>query len=204
MQTTSSDVLPKRSRYYQSVIDINLMEKGVNYSRLKRSYVIFICTFDPFDRGRHIYHFENLCREDPSIRLADETGKIFLNTKGTMDDVDGKLRNLLNYFESSVPQDSFTRELDDAVNKAREHKEWRREYMNWLTWETDIREEARAEGRAEAIIELLEDRFHVPKDVKQTILSQTDLEKLQAWLKLAVKSNTLEEWEKAAGLLPGE
>ncbi len=96
--------------------------------------------------------------------------------------------------------------------------------MKWLTWETDIREEAREEGlaegraegkaeglekgriegKAEAIIELLEDRFHVPKDVRQTILSQTDLEKLQAWLKLAVKSNTLEEWKKAAGLLPGE
>ena len=36
--------LPKRSRYYQGIIDLNLIEKGVTYSALNQSFVIFICT----------------------------------------------------------------------------------------------------------------------------------------------------------------
>ena len=112
----------------------------------KGSYIIFICTFDPFGGSRYIYHFENLCREDPAIRLKDGTEKVFLNTKGTRDDVGEDLRRLLEYFESMVPRDAYTRELEDAVAEAREHTEWRREYMKLEAWEQRIRWEGRSEG----------------------------------------------------------
>lgn len=148
MQIRNTGELPLRSRYYQSVIDINMIEKGLDYKLLKKNYVIFICTFDLFGRGRHIYHFENLCREDSSVRLEDGTEKIFLNTKGT-DDVDEELRGLLDYFESLVPQDTFTRELDEAVIAARLHKEWRQEYMKLEMMMQDSREEGKLEGKAE-------------------------------------------------------
>ena len=46
MQTTTYKELPKRSRYYQGIIDLNMIEKGESYDILKESYVIFICTFD--------------------------------------------------------------------------------------------------------------------------------------------------------------
>jgi len=52
MQIENVGYLPKRSRYYQSVIDINLLEKGTKYEALKTSYVIFICSFDLFGRRR--------------------------------------------------------------------------------------------------------------------------------------------------------
>lgn len=48
MQTTKYEELPKRSRYYQDIIDLNLIEKGEAYDILNTSYVIFICTFDFF------------------------------------------------------------------------------------------------------------------------------------------------------------
>lgn len=153
MQARNTGELPVRSRYYQSVVDINLIEKGLDYEQLKKNYVIFICTFDLFCRGRHIYHFENLCREDPTVRLEDGTEKIFLNTKGTIDDVDGELRSLLDYFESLVPQDAFTGELDEAVAVAREHKEWRQEYMKLELMMMDSRREGRAEGEKVKLIE---------------------------------------------------
>ncbi|MCM1570204.1 MAG: hypothetical protein NC081_12295, partial [Roseburia sp.] len=85
----------------------------------------------------------------PSIRLEDGTEKIFLNTKGTRKDVDEELLNLLNYFESREPQDAYTRELEEAVTKAKEHKEWRMEYMKLHLWEMDVRAEGREEGREE-------------------------------------------------------
>lgn len=161
MQARNTGELPMRSRYYQSVVDINMMEKGMDYELLKKNYVIFICTFDLFGRGRHIYHFENFCREDPAVRLQDGTEKIFLNTKGTLHDVDGELRSLLDYFESLVPQDAFTGELEEAVTAARVHKEWRQEYMKLELMMMDSRREGKAEGRAEGrtegeIIKLIE------------------------------------------------
>ncbi|MBR3623166.1 MAG: Rpn family recombination-promoting nuclease/putative transposase, partial [Selenomonadaceae bacterium] len=49
MQTTNDypSLLPKRTRYYQSLIDLNVLRKSQDYTELKKSYVIFICTFDP-------------------------------------------------------------------------------------------------------------------------------------------------------------
>lgn len=157
MQAKNEGDLPERSRYYQAVIDINLIEKGAHYKALKKSYIIFICTFDPFGRGKHIYHFENLCKEDPSIKLNDGTEKVFLNTKGTKEandslDVEEDLRNLLAYFESKVPQDAYTGELEEAVTAAREHREWRREYMKLEAMTQRIRWEGRTEGEITKLV----------------------------------------------------
>ncbi|MCM1049582.1 MAG: Rpn family recombination-promoting nuclease/putative transposase [Clostridiales bacterium] len=146
MQARNTGVLPIRSRYYQAVIDINLIEKGMDYEKLGKNYIIFICTFDLFGKGRHIYHFENLCIEDTTIRLNDGTEKIFLNTKGKMNDADKELINLLKYFDSLVPQDAFTEELDKEVLEARLHRKWRHEYMKLEVMMWDSKREGIAEG----------------------------------------------------------
>lgn len=51
MQTTENRNIPMRTRYYQGMIDLNILEKGDNYKDLKRSFVIFVCTFDLFGEG---------------------------------------------------------------------------------------------------------------------------------------------------------
>ena len=51
MQPTKKTNLPKRSRYYQGMIDLNLIERGADFNELKKSYVIFICLEDPFKEG---------------------------------------------------------------------------------------------------------------------------------------------------------
>ena len=61
--------IPKRLRYYQGNIDLDLISKGEDYRKLAKSYIIFICTFDLFNKGRHKYTFETVCKEDNSIRL---------------------------------------------------------------------------------------------------------------------------------------
>lgn len=48
MQMLKNTSLGKRSRYYQSQIDMELLLKGSNYDELPNTYVIFICDFDPF------------------------------------------------------------------------------------------------------------------------------------------------------------
>ena len=51
MQTGRKKELPKRSRYYQSVADVSTTPTGAKYRHLPDNILIFICTFDPFDRA---------------------------------------------------------------------------------------------------------------------------------------------------------
>ena len=129
MQTVENRNIPKRTRYYQGMIDLNILEKGENYKSLKKSFVIFICTFDLFGKGRHIYTFENRCIQDTSLSLGDDTIKIILNTKGTMDDVTPELKSLLDFIDGEEPRDEFTKELEAAVKAVRKNEKWRLDYM---------------------------------------------------------------------------
>ena len=45
MQRGNNRNLPKRLRYYQGNIDLDLITKGEDYRMLPKSYIIFICTF---------------------------------------------------------------------------------------------------------------------------------------------------------------
>ena len=44
---------------------------------MRPSYVIFICTFDPFGKSLYRYSFRNVCREDGTLELRDEAYKLF-------------------------------------------------------------------------------------------------------------------------------
>lgn len=129
MQTAENRNIPKRSRYYQGMIDLNILEKGENYKDLKRSFVIFVCTFDLFGEGRHIYTFENRCIQNTELGLGDGTAKIILNTKGTMNDVTPEMKKLLDFIDGKEPEDDFTRELEEAVQSVRKNEKWRLDYM---------------------------------------------------------------------------
>ena len=50
VQTGHKKELPKRSRYYQSVADVSTTTTGTKYRDLPENILIFICTFDPFNR----------------------------------------------------------------------------------------------------------------------------------------------------------
>ncbi len=147
MQAANDDDLAKRSRYYQSIIDMELLDKGLPYEELNQSFVIFICNFDLFGKGRHIYTFKNLCTEDTYIHLKDETTKIFLNAKGILDDANPELKAFLNYVSTGIPSDdTFIKRLDDEVKKARTNKKWRREYMKYHVNMMIAKKKGRKEG----------------------------------------------------------
>ena len=120
------EILPKDFLHIYIEKDL---EKGEDYRSLKKSFVIFVCTFDLFGQGRHVYTFENRCVQDLELPLSDDTVKIILNTKGILDDVSVEMKSLLDYIDGKEPEDDFTKELDDAVNEVRDNEKWRLEYM---------------------------------------------------------------------------
>ena len=63
------------------------------------------------------------------------------------------------------------------------------------------REEGRAQGKAESIIDFLNDIGKLPDSLENLIMEQTDAQTLQKWLKLAAKASSIEEFEKTIGLI---
>ena len=153
MQTTLKRNLPKRSRYYQGMIDINLLNKSRDYSKLKKSFVIFICTFDPFNKDSYVYTFRNTCKEYPEMELDDDTYKIFFNTKGEKGDISQDLKELLEYIQTSeVPEkctDPLIKDMDHALQMARNNEEWRNDYMTLELMQQEKFEEGKEKGREE-------------------------------------------------------
>ena len=76
--------LPKRSRFYQAVLDSNLLPPGsVDFNKLNRAFIILIMPFDPFGKGFYKYTFRMKCEECPNLELQDDATRIFLNCHGT-------------------------------------------------------------------------------------------------------------------------
>ena len=83
MQQRNTYNIPKRSRFYQGVIDVSLLEPGeTDFNKLNDSCMVFIAPFDIFERGLYRYTFEGVCRECPDLKLNDGALRIFINTKG--------------------------------------------------------------------------------------------------------------------------
>lgn len=152
MQRGKRRELPKRSRYYQGSIDLDLIAAGEPYENLKDSFIIFICTFDPFQEGRHLYTFRNTCKENPNLCLGDGTTKVFLNTKGKIDDVDPEMLEFLAYVENST--DTFAaqaaspliKEIHKKVTEVKQSKELEVEYMTLFQRDRENIEQGREEG----------------------------------------------------------
>ena len=51
----TDEELAKRMRYYQSQMDADHLARGKDYVELKKTIIIFICPFDPYKRGWHLY-----------------------------------------------------------------------------------------------------------------------------------------------------
>lgn len=155
MQTSdNSKWLPKRTRYYQAMIDLNTLAKGSTYKQLPESYIIFVCTFDPFDKSRKVYTFTNQCHED-NLELKDGSTKIFYNTTGTVGDVDEDIENFLNYIATKTVKGDFVRKVANEVEKLKAHDALKLEYMSYFARMTDERDEGRLERLLENIKSLV-------------------------------------------------
>lgn len=148
-QSLDNLALPRRARFYQSMMDNDALEKNQNYRELMDSKIIFICTFDPFNLGFPIYTFSNRCSEDPSISLYDGCTKYFYNVTADTSKIPNDLKAFFRYTVSGEVADELTREIDDIVRIGRTNEAWRDEYMQINIFEQDAKEEGRAEGRAE-------------------------------------------------------
>lgn len=153
VQRDDTKNIPKRSRYYQALIDSKLLEIGdSHYEKLKRVYMIMIMPFDLFDRNRYMYTFRMSCIEEPDLALEDDAYRIFLNTKGKdAENIRPELKALLEFFENpseEVAQRSGNERIlriQQRVKSLKDNAEVGVKYMR--AWEE--KEFARQEGLIE-------------------------------------------------------
>ena len=147
--------LPRRSRFYQSLMDGRLLKPGESdFNQLKDICLIIIAPFDIFGYEKYQYTFEMRCREVPQLSMEDGATRIFLNTHGkNPEDVSPELVELLYYMEHSNQrtsvsyQSSRVRELQGNVNTIVENEEMGVRFMQ--AWEELLLE--RQEGREEGL-----------------------------------------------------
>ena len=143
--------LPKRSRFYQSVMDTDFLQKGNSYRRLPEGKVLFICTFDPFEKNQSKNTFTKSCEEIPGLKLEDGTTCMFYNCTCITYGLSTERKAFYEYVVTGRRKEGLTSRIEEAVSQARRNEKWRAEYMKELLHEDDIREEARTEGLREGI-----------------------------------------------------
>lgn len=156
--------LPRRSRYYEGIMDGKLLPPGtVDFNKMNDIFIIIIAPFDLFGQKKYMYTFKMTCQEDPTILLNDGATRIFLNTCGENDDeVSPELVELLHYIENTTQEMADTckstkiREMQKRICNIKSSEEVGVKYMQ--LWEEKIIEQdaAREEGREEGQTEILQ------------------------------------------------
>ena len=127
MQVKDTGELPERSRYYQGVMDVDMLKSGEPYRALKESHVIFICLKDIFKQGLAHYTFENLCLQNPRISLGDRSLKHFFVAENyDRIESDKELKAFLKMLMTGRTEDSYTRELELCTAKAKQNAQTRK------------------------------------------------------------------------------
>lgn len=201
MQAIKQPALGRRSRYYHSQIDMELLLRGAGYPELPNTYVIFICDFDPFGERKYCYTFENCCLEVPNINLDDGSKSIFLSTYGQNEtEVPKEMVKFLKYVKADLSdsmqdfEDDFVNSLQNTVKSIKASREWEERFMRLQEILRDERAEGKAEGKAESVLELLAELGTVSKELETQIMSEQEISVLTSWLKLAAKSDSIEQF----------
>ena len=197
------EALPRRVRFYHAKIDAGNLMVGEDYSALRNVVVIFITTYDPFDRNRMVYTIKNSCVEEPDLPYEDGAMTIFLYTKGTEGKPPEELVQLAQYMENSTAGNAKSEDLarlHEMVTKVKADREVGLAYMKAV----EIEKRIRAEGQAEDVLVLLGRKGIVPSDVECAIRAQTDAEVLTEWLLLAADAKTVGEFQEQMGSISGK
>lgn len=211
MQMTPKKELGRRSRYYHSQVDMELLQSGHVYEELPSAYVIFICSFDPFDKQRYCYTFRNQCLEDGKVCLRDGSETLFLSTEGkNTSEVPESLVKFLQFVKADLEdsekdfKDAYVQELQKSIYQIKRSREMGERYMVFEEMMRDERNEGRKEGRKEgrlegkreAVLKLLEVFGTIPQTLSEQILSECNSEKLDQLLREAASSTSLEAFIK--------
>ena len=219
MQVRQEWQLGKRTRYYHSQMDMELLGSGESYEELPDTYVIFICDYDPFGSKKYRYTFENMCLEESELKLVDGMHSVFLSTHGeNEEEVPTELVKFLRYVRANLNEstedfeDTYVKRLQESVQNIKKSREMGERYMILHEMLKDEREagkqeglekglkeglkEGRKEGLQESILDILEEKGEVSEELRMRILNEKDLNVLKKYVQQAVKAESIHHFIK--------
>ena len=205
MQVLKQPALGRRSRYYQSQMDMELLSEGCEYAELPDSYVIFLCDFDPFGEGKYRYTFRTICEETEKASLKDGRCIVFLNTCGRNEEnIPQELLSFLKFVHVDLKesqkdfQDDYVRQVQKSVTDIKASREMEERFMLLELLMQDERREGRKAGELEGAREMLQmalNRFgELPDNLLKALHQQQDIEVIRSWMEKALKAESLDEF----------
>ena len=154
MQKRNEGNIPKRTRFYQALLDAPLLESGEKgFDDLNATYIVVICNFDLYGYGKYRYTFENCCNEVEGLAMGDECRKIILNTQGINEnEVERSLVDFLHYIkdssEENIPEgcDDRLRHLHEKITKIKSSVQMGVTYMKMQERDRLIKDEGQKIG----------------------------------------------------------
>lgn len=93
-------------------------------------------------------------------------------------------------------EDAFVAQLQKSMQEVKDNREMERRYMRLELLLYDERKKAKIEERANAIVDILEQRGVISELLKDKIRNETDMKVLREWFDYAINTNSLEKFEK--------
>ena len=204
----------ERSLFYLSKYFLEGFEKGQSYGKPDATIHISILNFTLYENGSWYSIIELNDRKTHRL-YSDKMGlRVLQLTQLPLATPDEKESELYAWarmiseddwevLKKMAERNEYMKAAVDEMEKINSDQEKRYRYLLREKLEHDeatIREFERAQGieqgTAEAVLELLEELGDVPDRIRKTILGQRDLNRLKAWLRLAAKADSLEEFER--------
>ena len=126
-----------------------------------------------------------------------------LSTRGeNEEEVSEELVRFLEYVGADLEastgnfEDGFVSRLQESVRHVKASRKMEERYMLFEELLRNERKEGKAEGKVDAIIELLEDLGSIPEALKTQLEGEMDLNTLSTWLKMAAKAESIDQFAK--------
>lgn len=170
IQTSDNGDLPKRTRFYQAKNDIHMLRKGEkHFSKLKKSYIIFICTFHPFensDTNECIYTFENIClTNNKVIKLKDDAYRVFVNSECDINKIkDNNLKAFIELIKDGFhtnTESPLTNKILNEIDRVKRNEGWRTDYMTQKERDLDMMHKGEQEKCIQMVRGMLENNIDI-------------------------------------------
>ena len=94
--------------------------------------------------------------------------------------------------------DELVNQFQNSIRDIKKSREMGERYMIFEEMLREEKQEGRLEGRQEAVLEFLEELGDIPAELQEKIKNLENIEKLKMLLKLAVRADSIADFEKEA------
>ena len=177
MQVKDQHDLAQRIRYYQGMMDQQLLHDGEQYRRLAQlpTYVIFFCSFDYYGESKIRYCFEDREATQPGLTAQDGQHSIVYNATADRRQSQLPLRSFLDLMNGKVDnEDTFIQAVQAEITKVKASRE---RWLQNMIYEWKLQEQY-DEGKTEATLKLLQTLEKCGMSVQEVVATLAETEGL--------------------------